>query len=387
MNKTLKFLSGLIFVSSLAACGSSSSKDSPTVQIYPEARDTAESGDGDNTEQNATPITLNTSYTKTLFPVLDVDWVSVELQAGIEYEFSANKLCATCDTKIYVYQADEESESGYIELSSNDDFIELDSAIVYTPVETATYLVKVIPYDEDMGISTYTLNVHEFIDEDGDNYSSFYDCNDDDNTIAPRAEELAEDGVDQDCNGSDLIADDSEDAFESDNTSEQASEIAFLEYGYTEAVFIFQQFANEVHTIHDADDIDWIKFDLPAYSAADVYIDYTNFNGLITIFESDAETEVANGFDTVLNNTAVSKTFYIKLESDGGSIGYYLPTAIFYGYDKDQDGFYTMQWSGGRDCNDDNFEINPQAADLAGDGIDSNCDGLDIDAEAEQAIF
>ncbi len=390
MSQSLKILSAILLASSITACGSdsdSSSDESPVAQLYPTSQDSFESGEGDNTEQLATQVAINTSYTKTLYPVLDIDWVSVELQANTEYEFSANKLCATCDTKIFVYEQDAESETGYTEIIGNDDYIFLDSAVIYTPEETGTYLVKVIPFNEDMGISTYTLNIHEYVDADEDSFSAYYDCNDGDNTIFPQAIEIVEDGIDQDCNGSDLMADDSQDAFESDNIPEQASNLSFLEYGYNEAIFIFQQHAEDVHTIHDIDDVDWVKFELPAFSAVELYFDYTNFTGDLTVFEADAETEVGVGFGIYSNDTDASKVYYIKVESDEGSIGYYLPTAMFLGYDKDRDGFYTMSWAGESDCVDDNAEINPQAVDVADDGIDSNCDGLDIGTEAQGEVF
>jgi hypothetical protein len=43
------------------------------------------------------------------------------------------------------------------------------------------------------------------VNEDGDNSAATLDCNDHDATIYPGATEIADDGIDQDCNGSDLI--------------------------------------------------------------------------------------------------------------------------------------------------------------------------------------
>ena len=44
--------------------------------------------------------------------------------------------------------------------------------------------------------------------------------------------------------------------------------------------------------------------------------------------------------------------------------------------DLDGDGFFAGA-DGGADCNDDDASINPAATDIAGDGVDQNCDGFD----------
>ncbi len=44
--------------------------------------------------------------------------------------------------------------------------------------------------------------------------------------------------------------------------------------------------------------------------------------------------------------------------------------------DQDEDG-YAAETAGGDDCNDDDSSVHPDAAETAGDGVDSNCDGED----------
>ncbi len=44
----------------------------------------------------------------------------------------------------------------------------------------------------------------KWVDEDGDGWPAFADCDDDDDSVFPNADEVAYDGIDQDCSGSDL---------------------------------------------------------------------------------------------------------------------------------------------------------------------------------------
>ena len=71
--------------------------------------------------------------------------------------------------------------------------------------------------------------------------------------------------------------------------------------------------------------------------------------------------------------------FYLRYyASNGTDTGFYIPTIFSLGTDADGDGFYTQDWEfNGRDCDDTDLAIAPGQAETPGDGVDSNCDGLD----------
>lgn len=380
MKNAARFLLAASLITSLAGCGDDSSGGSSTAaRYYPSQADKFDAGTGDNAAENAVAITTDTSYNKTLFPAGDTDWTSVTLNAGTTYEISANKLCATCDTRIYLY---EEVEGAYVLRKENNDNIYLDSAVEFTPTETKEYFIQVTAYDNVYGIASYILNVHTFVDADEDEYSSFYDCNDNDDSIYPTATEVREDGIDQDCNGSDLIKDTTADAFENDDSKEKASGLPFLKYGHDEAVFIFQQHANDVHTLHNLFDEDWYKVTVPAHGGIKFSSEYgtQSLNYIYSIYKADGVNGAEHDEGLIINDSDNEETYYIRVDVKTDSevnTGFYMPFAYFLGYDKDQDGYLSMDWDENRDCNDNNASINPGADETDGDSIDSNCDGED----------
>lgn len=384
-------LIGSLLSFTLIGCGSSNDDQTTDNHHFPTSVDSAEAGSGDNTEDNATPAQLNSSYEKTNFPAGDVDWVSIQLTEGITYELTANAICPTCDTEMYL---SEKEDGQYNNIDDNDDRNNgYDSGIVFTPSRTDTYYVKVIALD-DNGITSYTLNIHEYIDNDEDDFSTFFDCNDSDASIYPFAEEIAEDSIDQDCNGSDLIAETTPDRFEDDNTFDKATSVLFLEHYYTESIHFFQQFKDEMHSHHDMNDIDWLKATLPAHSAANFSVnDYLENNSSFEFFEIDGETAayfIAHGeteetlinydgeYSLLVNTSDIEKTYLIKVSTSSPDTGVYMPYLEFIGFDLDKDGFYSMDWAWkGYDCDDENADINPDENDVEGDEIDQDCDGDD----------
>nr|MBX2799417.1 putative metal-binding motif-containing protein [Myxococcales bacterium] len=55
--------------------------------------------------------------------------------------------------------------------------------------------------------------------------------------------------------------------------------------------------------------------------------------------------------------------------------------------DRDGDGFASVRWGDGTDCDDDNPQIHPAAAELCGDNVDNNCDGATDDFGVGNVIW
>lgn len=365
--------------------------DEPFDPAYPTTVDTSEGTAGDNTRATAGSIGIGDSQLRTLWPIGDIDYVRVNLAAGTLYEFSVNKLCVACDTHLYLYDA------GGTELASNDDYIGLDSRIVYAPAADGTYYLKVeaykgvnqpngtADYKVDYGVSIYTLSVHEFTDNDGDGYSSHYDCDDTNNTIYPKADEIVGDGISQNCSGTDLLATTTPDAFEPDNDPLAAKPMFKTDIGLWEIQLQQSAWGQNIRTLHAAGEKDFFSFTLAPREGA-----YLNMHKgawpaalLLTVYDSNGTTLLGTSSSDwpshwVANTTTANKTFYVSYESaDGMSTTWYVPALFSAGLDKDGDGYYNRDWGNVRDCNDYNTSIHPGATEAAGDGVDSNCDGLD----------
>ncbi len=371
-------------VFALSGCGSSgggggSKSGAPAVNpsAYPKAADGYEGAGGDDTAATAGSIVVGKTQVRTIYPTGDQDWVKVTLSAGVEYEMSVNNLNVNGDAEIDLYGTD-----GTTLLENNDDYIDLDSQVTYTPTVTGEYYVKA-SHLYPTGVLAYTLGVREFTDGDSDGYSPYYDCNDSNVTIYPRATEVVADGIDQDCNGVDWPTATDADAAEVDNTYGAAKTMmADTGSAWEEHLRDAENRAN-LRTIHKAGNIDWFKITVPAYGAFEA--DHRGNDGTIHIqayvYESDAATVVDSGAGGGLgfeNYSSYARTYYVSYEAANGIDTFaYLPVVSYYGTDEDGDGYYTQEGFGSWDCNDTDDTIHEGARETADDGIDSDCNGED----------
>lgn len=337
---------------------------------YPTMADIFDQAGNTNAEvAGASSISVGQTYPLSIFPQGDQDFMKIQLTSGIEYEISVNKVCATCDVYTYLYDTD-----GTTQLASSDDYVYLDSRIVFTPSATGTYFVRVEAYNETTGVANYRLNVHAHADGDGDGYSSYYDCNDGDSDIYPGNAETPADGIDQDCSGTDTPDELVADRFEVDNSTTAAKNMPESPYGADESLFIFQALSGQDRTIHANDDEDWLRLDVPAFGAVDPdFVSIFGSSPTMEVFEADGLTPYVDSY--VKNTTASTQTFYVRFTGAAGGI--YVPYFDNIGVDADEDGFYSQDWGTSRDCNDGNAAIKPGAVEVPNNGIDENCNSSD----------
>lgn len=354
----------------------------PPVAVYPTEADSYEGSGGDNTFATASTIVINEQQKRTLWPVGDVDIIKVDLTAAIDYEFTANQLCATCDTYMALYDSD-----GTTLLLDNDDYVGYDSAIQFTPAVDGSYYLQVStpePAIFGYGAAAYTLSAHTYVDGDGDGYSTFHDCDDTDPSIYPHAVELIADGISQNCSGTDQLASLTADAFEPDNNAASAKAMHMTEINLWEIQLQQAGWAQNMRTLHAAGEVDYFKVSLGPKEAAEVSLYQSASTSLtMSVYDSDGTTLLGSDsldipYFFIENTTSTGKTFYVSFEAaDGISTTWYVPALNSVGVDNDGDIYYNRDWHFLRDCNDEDATINPGALETAADGIDSNCDGND----------
>ncbi len=381
----LSALGGLFLFAllNLAACGggddngANNNGGNTSPSAYPTGADANEGGAGNDSIATATSYTLGDSPINTIWPQGDQDYYEVNLTAGTDYEFFANRICATCDVYIYVYDANG------IQLASDDDYIGYDSNARYTPTVSGTYYVMVRAYNSTFGVAQYTFGVRAFSDGDGDGYSSYYDCDDTEIAIYPRATEITDDGIDQNCSGVDQLANTTTDSAETDNTSATAREMTALEGYYREIQYRDEAYMDNARTLHDANDEDWFTITVAANSRVSVRTLQSTGVFSIQYLDSDAMTVLGSTLD---NTTANAKTFYVRYFGSNASGAWIVQAYEDKGQDLDGDGFYSQDWGSSRDCNDADATIFTGATEIPGDGIDQNCDGSDLVVPPFQAF-
>ena len=351
----------------------------PYVAQTPESVDIYDAAAKDNSFSTASSISVGTLQSRSLYPLGDVDVVSVTLTVGEVYEFSVNNLETTADSIMSLY------DENRTFLQRGDDYIDFDSNIKsFTAPYTGTYYIRPRTLENDGGLMSYQLGVRKFVDADGDGYSPFYDCNDQDPTINPFAIDVGGNGVDENCDGIDAIGDTVADASEVDNTMATAKAIPET-YGSVWEIQNRQDIQSKMHTIHQAGEVDYIKITLSPYSSGELVVlgqgtlsqkDQYSYE-ILDVNGTTVASDVNFTFKDFVNPTGVAQTHFLKVyATDGTSTGGFVPAYVSYGVDMDGDGYYTKN-SDEYDCDDTNASIHIGAVDLLGDQVDANCNGAD----------
>lgn len=250
-------------------------------------------------------------------------------------------------------------------------------------------------------------------DKDGDCYSSeVNDCDDNDPKVYLGAPEIMNDGIDQNCDGRDLIGagslefDDDGDGYteKGGDCNDNDAAIHLL------AAEICDEIDNDCDGQLDADDSNFADstalitsyqdMDGDGYGNASVSIRACNVPSGYVLNSDDCDdaqsasynsaVEVCDGIDNDCDGA---------VDSDDSSLSDVENTSTYY-VDVDGDGFGDADESkvacllmpgyviNNTDCDDGDRNINPLAHDTPADGVDQNCDGLDdsypmVDADGD----
>jgi len=340
---------------------------------FPTVKDAFED---DNTKSSSGSIAVGaTLQSRTIYPQGDVDWVKVQLNKDTTYEIFTTNLNYVADTKLELFYNTNTTNTPD---KVADDYLSFDDNLKLIAPYTGYYYIKVSSFDP-YDMASYQLGVRVFVDSDGDGYSAVYDCNDSNANVYPYATEIADNGIDEDCSGADLIS--GEDSYEPDNVIGQAKEL-YKTAGDIGEIIYYKSLYDTLHTRNPNTDDDIYKFSVPANSGAYV-IDYSEGPNPITetLYDSSGAEQYSDnntkGFIelSVVNDTSSAQNYYVKASAlNNGDLTWYASAIVHFGTDNDEDGYYTMDIL--PDCNDNNELVYPGSPyGQPSDPIDWNCDG------------
>jgi hypothetical protein len=194
-------------------------------------------------------------------------------------------------------------------------------------------------------VGSVDLGTWESNEVDGDGYTpdDDWDCDDTDPAIHPCADDIANDGIDQDCDGADLVDDDLDDD------------------GYAGVVFGGDDCDDADPAVHPGADDPADGADQDCDGADDVDADGDGYT-------ADGDDKAADCDDTASSvHAGASEIPYdgVDQNCDGADVT-----------DQDGDGYHAVA-VGRDDCDDHDSTVHPGASDTAGDGVDADCDGHD----------
>ncbi len=211
------------------------------------------------------------------------------------------------------------------------------------------------------------------LDADSDNYMADVDCDDSNPNIHPDAVEIANNGVDDNCDGTSLYdgtLDIDEDGVIADNDCDDANSNV-----YPGATEIANNGIDEDCNGKDLVNLSILDQDGDGFTPAQGDCNDKNQ------FVHPGATEIAgNGLDDDCQGGDEKKTECLFFEACyEGPKPQPKPVVV----DKDGDGYTVAQG----DCNDNDFSVNPDATEIAGNGKDDDCKGGDAKPEPEEPTY
>src|SRR6056297_4120338 len=237
------------------------------------------------------------------------------------------------------------------------------------------------------------LTCPEDIDDDGDGYTENEgDCDDTDASIYPGAEEICGDGIDQDCDGSDLtcpedIDDDGDGYTENEGDCDDTDATIFP--GATEICGdgIDQDCDGSDLLCGDGGSDVTLSWTKPDDSRVTGYNIYYGESGTDFKTTSDVTINSADTTSCTISGLEEGKIYDFaatSFDADGNESDFsetltyeiYVSETTSSTDDTDDDGDGYTENEG--DCNDSDASIYPGATEICGDGIDQDCDGSDL---------
>ena len=256
----------------------------------------------------------------------------------------------------------------------------------FVPLNYVIDRIGIIRYrDTGASIGAIINAVEEYYwpDEAEDGYKADVDCNDNNPSIHPCAEEVCDDWIDNDCSDGDRACEGIQEE-EPNDTHGWATDLGSVE---EEIMAQGNLCESGQSTAPYPDDMDWFEFQLPhpGYDPmVRIEMEWTADGDFdILLYDEYGSTEYPVATSEEDNSEVLfyqtgpgEEEFKLLAEASSGDPGdYRLVLSQGQCEDGDGDGFQN-EWCGGPDCDDTDPAINPDADELCDDLADNDCDGL-----------